>query len=76
MGLFSNDGPKLSGKAGDKLVDARGKRTTATDPRTSIGAKAEQPAYGFDGLTVEQIGELSAEQKRVKLALAHFLARK
>lgn len=25
MGLFSNDGPKLSGKAGDKLVDARGK---------------------------------------------------
>lgn len=43
-------------------TDARGRRTTQSDSRVSEGAKAELPAYGFEGMTV---GDIMSERKRI-----------
>jgi hypothetical protein len=43
-------------------VDARGRRKGNSDPRVSEAAKAEMPAYGFEGLTVGEIDMLRRER--------------
>lgn len=56
---------KPKGYADGGMVDARGRRTTSTDTRVSDQARAEEPAYGFNGLT---IGEITALAKELKVA--------
>lgn len=44
------------------MTDARGRRKGNTDPRVSEKAKAEMPAYGFEGLTIGEIQQLRRER--------------
>lgn len=48
------------------LVDASGRRKANTDIRVSEEAKAEMPAYGFDGLTIGEIQDLKKEKDRIR----------
>ena len=47
-------------------TDKRGKRVGGADSRVSESAKAEMPAYGFDGMTVGEILDLKRERERNK----------
>ena len=44
------------------ITDARGKRKGNSDPRVSEAAKAEMPAYGYEGLTIGEIDMLRRER--------------
>lgn len=44
------------------LTDERGRRKGNADPRVSERAKAEMPAYGYAGLTVDEISQLRRER--------------
>ena len=56
---------KKERKEGDYTgVDARGRRTTQSDSRVSDAAKAELPAYGWEGMTVGDIYEASDRYKQ------------
>ena len=48
------------------ITDKRGRRKANTDTRVTEAAKAEMPAYGFDGLTVGEISSLKRERDRTK----------
>lgn len=43
-------------------TDVRGRRKGGADPRVSEEAKADMPAYGFDGMTVGEIVDLKKER--------------
>ena len=47
-------------------TDQRGRRKGAADTRVSESAKADMPAYGFDGMTVGEILDLKKERERNK----------
>lgn len=47
-------------------TDQRGRRKGAADTRVSESAKADMPAYGFDGMTVGEILDLKRERERNK----------
>jgi hypothetical protein len=51
--------------ASDRTVDESGRRHANTDQRVSESAKAEMPAYGFDGLNVNDIEQLRREKARL-----------
>jgi hypothetical protein len=44
-------------------TDEGGRRTAQSDSRVSEAAKAELPAYGFEGMT---IGDIMDERKRIE----------
>lgn len=44
------------------IIDERGRRRGGADSRVSERAKAEMPAYGFDGMTVGEISDLRKER--------------
>ena len=44
------------------ITDKRGRRKGGADPRVSEAAKADMPAYGFDGMTVGEIMDLRKER--------------
>lgn len=44
------------------ITDERGRRKGGADSRVSESAKAEMPAYGFEGMTMGEISDLRKEK--------------